>query len=160
MPRRRKRSPIQIAILLVLSLVIYGGKQWLGVEDQPAREGQSAPNSGGSTRESADHIQSVIRNAQSGTMVESPATVTKILPDDNDGARHQRFIVQIPSGETLLIAHNIDLAQRVPVEVDDSVDFHGQFEANERGGVIHWTHHDPGGRREGGWIRHRGKIYK
>ncbi|WP_442957776.1 DUF3465 domain-containing protein [Polaromonas sp.] len=27
-----------------------------------------------------------------------------------------------------------------------------------RAGVIHWTHHDPGGRHVVGWLRHGGRI--
>ena len=30
----------------------------------------------------------------------------------------------------------------------------------ERGGVLHWTHHDPDGRRPGGWLEHEGRRYR
>ncbi len=58
------------------------------------------------------------------------------------------------------MSHNIDLAPRVPIAVGDTVEFRGQYEWNERGGVIHWTHHDPDGRRPGGWLRHRSRVYR
>ena len=86
--------------------------------------------------------------------------MTRILPDDNVGSRHQRFIVTLESGHTVLLSHNIDLAPRVPLAQGDRVVFRGEYEWNERGGVVHWTHHDPGGRRPGGWIRHRGETYR
>ena len=35
------------------------------------------------------------------------------LPDDNKGTRHQRFILKLSSGQTLLVAHNIDLADKI-----------------------------------------------
>lgn len=93
--------------------------------------------------------------------VEGQGRVAKRLADDNDGSRHQRFIVELASGRTLLVAHNIDLAPRIDaLAVGDTVDFAGEYEWNPQGGVIHWTHHDPQGRRPGGWLRHRGRIYQ
>ena len=89
----------------------------------------------------------------SNIQVEGEGTVTRVLPDDLNGSRHQRFIVQLASGQTLLIAHNIDIAPRIDgLQVGDSVSFNGEYVWNEKGGVIHWTHHDPQGRHVAGWI--------
>ena len=100
---------------------------------------------------------------RSGEMVLFDARVVKTLPDDIDGDQHQRFIVAIdrmPSPiQTVLIAHNIDLAPRVPIERGSVARFYGQYEWNERGGLLHWTHHDPSDWREGGWIELHGKRY-
>ena len=93
------------------------------------------------------------------TWVEFGARVTRTLSDDLDGSRHQRFIVAV-DGLTVLIAHNIDLAPRVPVAEGDEVLIRGRYEWNERGGVVHWTHHDPQNRLPGGWIEHRKKKFK
>jgi hypothetical protein len=60
----------------------------------------------------------------------------------------------------VLIAHNIDLAKRVPISPGDSVTVHGEYEYNEKGGVIHWTHHDPEDRHSGGWIRFHDREYR
>jgi hypothetical protein len=46
------------------------------------------------------------------------------------------------------------------VERGDTVTVQGIYEWNDRGGVVHWTHHDPDGRGPGGWIRHRGEVYR
>ena len=43
------------------------------------------------------------------------------MSDDNDDSRHQRFIIDIGDRQTLLIAHNTDLAERVPVGMGDRV---------------------------------------
>ena len=42
-------------------------------------------------------------------------TVIKVLKDDNEGSRHQKFLVKIDNypNITVLIAHNIDLAPRI-----------------------------------------------
>ena len=106
-----------------------------------------------------DDLSALIRARRSDVLVESAGRVVKVLPDDNDGSRHQRFLVRSGT-ETILIAHNIDLAPRVPLKQGDDVRFKGELEWNERGGVIHWTHHDPGRRRPGGWIELRGNRYE
>jgi Protein of unknown function (DUF3465) len=93
--------------------------------------------------------------------VEGQGTVSRLLSDDTEGARHQRFIVILASGQTLLIIHNIDIAPRVgSLEVGDTVFFKGEYEWNEQGGLIHWTHHDPDGRHVPGWIKHNGRTYQ
>ncbi len=87
--------------------------------------------------------------------------VSHILSDDNKGSRHQRFILKLSSGQTILIAHNIDLAPKInTLQKGDIVDFFGEYEWNSRGGVVHWTHHDSGGRHVGGWLKHNGRKYE
>jgi hypothetical protein len=97
----------------------------------------------------------------SNVQAEGQGVVLRVLSDDNDGSRHQRFIVTLASGQTLLISHNIDLAPRVVgLGKGDVVSFSGEYEWNAEGGVIHWTHRDPGKRRPAGWIKHNGKLYQ
>ena len=89
-----------------------------------------------------------------------PLAPTRLLADDNEGSRHQRFIIHVTSDLTVLIVHNIDLAPRVPLQVGDSVAVRGDYVWNEQGGLIHWTHHDPDGRHVPGWIEVRGRRYQ
>lgn len=97
----------------------------------------------------------------SGAHVTTSGTVVRILPDDNVGSRHQKFIVKLASGRTLLIAHNIDLASRIAnLSLGDTVSFCGEYEPNDKGGVIHWTHRDPANHHPAGWIQHGGKTYQ
>lgn len=99
--------------------------------------------------------------ADAGTQVRGSGTVTRVLSDDNSGSRHQRFILRLGSGQTVLVAHNIDLAPRVAgIAVNDRVDFNGEYEWNSKGGVVHWTHHDPAGRHTDGWLRSKGRTYQ
>ncbi len=96
-----------------------------------------------------------------GRQVQGQGRVSRILADDNRGSRHQRFILTLVSGQTLLIAHNIDLAPRIAgLEVGDTVAFYGEYEWNDKGGVVHWTHRDPQGRHAGGWLEHEGRKYE
>ena len=106
-------------------------------------------------------LQDVIATRRSSTQVQGSGTVTRVLSDDNDGSRHQRFILRLPSGESLLIAHNIDLAPRVTgLQAGDTVSFNGEYEWNDRGGVVHWTHDDPRGSHIDGWVEHNGRRYQ
>ncbi len=93
------------------------------------------------------------------TWIEDSGFVKRLLSDDRDGSRHQRFVVQLRGGQTLLIAHNIDLAKRVPLGLGDKVGFRGMYEWNDLGGLVHWTHHDPQGVEDGGWVRYRRQKY-
>ncbi len=128
---------------------------------RPAAPWPSGTQGGGrGVRDNPAPVASRQRSGRSGVMVEVPARVYRVLPDDDDGARHQRFLIRLSDDQSLLVAHNIDLAPRVPLDEGDSIVVHGQFESNDRGGVLHWTHHDPRRRREGGWIEFDGKRYE
>jgi ABC-type glycerol-3-phosphate transport system substrate-binding protein len=106
-------------------------------------------------------IATAFSDHQSGFQVTGSGTVVRILPDDIDGGRHQRFILELSSGQTLLIAHNIDIAPRIPApKAGDSVKFSGVYEWNGEGGVVHWTHHDPDGGHTPGWLDHNGLRYQ
>jgi hypothetical protein len=101
-------------------------------------------------------IAQAYRNHQSGIQVTGDGVVETVLSDDNEGSRHQRFILKLSSGQTVLIAHNIDLAPRIPsLRQGDRIAFRGVYEWNPEGGVIHWTHADPRGRHGPGWVKRR-----
>ncbi|WP_206500949.1 DUF3465 domain-containing protein [Vibrio paracholerae] len=106
-------------------------------------------------------LQQAYQSQQSDLQVQGVGQVVKVLPDDNDGSRHQKFILKLNSGQTLLVAHNIDLAPRIPnLKVGDIVEFYGEYEWNKKGGVLHWTHKDPQNRHDHGWLKHNGQVYE
>lgn len=142
----KKLAPLVIGILIAYFLQ--------GQHEQS----QIAPASGS---EFADETSDDGQTLRSGAQTRGSGTVSRILPDDNDGSRHQRFILRLDSGRTLLIAHNIDVAPRISgLRVGDTVSFYGVFESNNQGGVIHWTHRDPAGHHEAGWLKHNGRTYQ
>ena len=119
-----------------------------------------SPGSDQSVSSDSDQIlQRAFESQARRLQVEGRGVVKRILPDDNAGSRHQRFILELSSGQTLLVSHNIDLAPRIPnLREGDEVDFRGEYDWNPEGGVIHWTHDDPAGRHPGGWLKHQGQT--
>ena len=100
------------------------------------------------------------RARRSDEIVEGEGVVVHVLPDDLEGDRHQRLLVEATAHDgtvtTIKISHNIDLADRVPADRGDRVRFKGEYEWNEKGGCVHWTHHDPRGWHEDGWVEANG----
>ncbi len=139
-------------LTLFIALLGVGIHGW---SPQPGRAQSVSPS------ESDKVLRRAFKQHTSNLRVEGRGVVKRILPDDNDGSRHQRFILELGSGQTLLIAHNIDVATRIPdLRKGDKVAFRGEYEWNPEGGVIHWTHNDPGGQHPGGWLKHKGKTYQ
>jgi hypothetical protein len=104
--------------------------------------------------------EDAFRSHSSGVMVTAEGSVERVLSDDAQGSRHQRFILRLASGQSILVAHNIDLASRVPVEVGSRLKLRGEYEWNEKGGIVHWTHKDPEHKHEAGWIETGGRRYE
>lgn len=122
---------------------------------QPVASQENTPQAASSVLDDA------YQHKLSNIWLEGQGTVNKLLKDDNKGSRHQRFLVRIASGKVLLFAHNIDLAPRIDdLQVGDTLTFRGEYVYNPKGGVMHWTHHDPRGDIRGGWIRHNGRTYE
>ncbi len=145
-PMAWKKQLATIVVVAVVALYQYFQNQQAGITPHnPSRNGSS------------DISQ--IENWRAGQWVQLDATVSRLLSDDNEGSRHQRFIIKLEGKQTLLVAHNIDLAKRVPLQNGDNLSLRGRYEPNNRGGVVHWTHHDPRG-GSGGWIEFQGKRFQ
>ena len=155
--------PVAIALLIVGLVVGYV------VEGRVDRDGADVDSVEATERITHDAaaIHQLFRTPRSDVVVVVQGRVQRVLEDDTQGSRHQRFIVRVadpiedvPDPVTLLVAHNIDLAPRVPLETGDRLLIRGEYEWNDRGGVLHWTHHDPDGDRPGGWIELDGERYR
>lgn len=163
--RKALKKILSILVLFAAALLGYGQLDRSG--DESARNGErnerrrdvtiDEPTSEREDRQFRSASDKVERAGQ----LEGVGTVIKVLRDDNEGSRHQRFILRRESGQTVLVAHNIDVAPRIPeLRPGDGVAFFGEFEPNAKGGVVHWTHHDPAGRHVAGWLKHNGRTYQ
>ncbi len=176
------KNPKQILIVLVVAGLAFVAKKY-GLVAGDAKSGDSAPH----TRqvEDADRppaappsrnkpkterttkpkgelsaIDKAYRDKKSEVWLEQSGVVTKLLRDDLEGKKHQKWLVRIESGLTVLFAHNIDIAPRIPLRPGDKIEFRGRYEYSDRGGVMHWTHKHPTGYHSGGWIDYKGKRYR
>ena len=149
----------KLIVIVLAALVAYVAYDQRDRATNAPHDVQSSPSAPLTAQQ--DAIAAAYERRASNVQVEAEGVVVKVLSDDNDGSRHQRFIVELASGQTVLISHNIDLAPRVsPLAAGDRVQFHGEYEWNEKGGVVHWTHHDPAGSHPGGWIRREGATFR
>ncbi|MES2304738.1 MAG: DUF3465 domain-containing protein [Gemmatimonadota bacterium] len=113
-----------------------------------------APNAGNAALIDAVHQQ------RSHVELFAIGRVARLLPDDNEGSRHQKFLLRIAPDLTVLLVYNLDLARRVPVAMGDSVTARGEYIWNEKGGLLHWTHKDPAGKHQPGWVDLKGTRYQ
>jgi hypothetical protein len=135
-----------IVILALISTVACSTVQSLGNHDRAATD---------------DEVGRAFKTRTSNVQVEGEGIVTRLLADDVDGSRHQKFIVRLASGQTVLILHNIDIAPRVDgLQEGDRLGFYGEYVWNSEGGKVHWTHRDPDGRHVAGWLKHKGRTYQ
>jgi hypothetical protein len=158
--RRLRRALVALLLAAVIALATrFAQRQDTGATPAvPPGHAASVP-SPAPPASGTDPVLAAFRARQSDVQVETAATVMRVLKDDNKGSRHERFLIRVADTLTVLVAHNIDLAPNVPLLAGDSVRLRGEYEWDERGGVIHWTHRDPRGRHAGGWIMHEGRRY-
>lgn len=169
---RKNRKLIRIILTIAAMVLAYFAN------DQYNKPDHNNEHKNGHIQSQAGEPKAVTRNNhrdESARLVEAhakrqskvwmtvKAKVIKRLRDDNKGHRHQQFLAKPTKGPTLKIAHNIDLAPYVPLKEGDTVWMRGRYEWNAKGGVLHWTHHDPRkpNRQDPkeGWIELKGKRY-
>ena len=162
MKPRSKLKPLFALLIFALGLALLNSinKQQLLASD--AAQAQLVLAVDGKSVAGTDVlIAEAFRNGRSNVQLGGEGRVSRILPDDNKGSRHQKFLLELESGHTLLVAHNIDLAPRIDnLREGELIEFYGEYEWNDKGGVIHWTHHDPKGKHPGGWLKYQGQVYK
>ncbi len=138
-------------------IVLIGIAAYLYIQNDRSPTDSPSTQSEVTNQSVLNAVQKRLRDVQ----VSGSGKVSRILSDDNYENRHQRFILRLDHGHTILIAHNIDLAPRInKLKRGDVVEFYGEYEWNSKGGVVHWTHHDPNGHHKAGWLKHNGRIYK
>lgn len=164
--KRQMRRKLRKIALMIIVVAIAGGVNYYNthyknnapISTNPATD--KSINQADNQQQTIDKIRAAAKNTHSQFWVTVQGRVIKLLKDDRKGSQHQKFLIRIAPDVTLLISHNIDLAKRVPIKQGDPISLRGRYEWNNRGGLIHWTHHDPKGKKQGGWIQVNGKRYR
>lgn len=113
------------------------------------------------SRGARDAARQAFEQRARGRMLKVAGKVQRTLSDDREGSPHQRFIIVTDSDQSLLVSHNLDLAPRLDgLAAGERGVVYGEYEWNEQGGVMHWTHDDPRGMHEAGYIDWRGRRYQ
>lgn len=140
-----KQGSILILLLLLLLLTNLYNKE----SDQPQNETASF------------QVEQAFTNHSNDIQVQGSCTVVKILADDLKGSKHQKFIVKVTDNLTILISHNVDIAPRIDaLSTGEHISFSGEYVWSKKGGLVHWTHHDPAKRHPDGWLKYQGRIYQ
>ena len=150
-----------IGILLIILAVAYQLHESKQSKNLPPASTHSQKQTQSPSQQAVlDKIRQARNDTNARFWLTLDATVVKKLKDDRKGDQHQKFLIKVADDITLLVAHNIDIADYVPLSVGDKIRIKGRYEWNHRGGVIHWTHYDQRNHRERGWIYYNGKYYK
>lgn len=173
-----KKQTLKQVLKLVGALIVLAVLYKAGLLEKVSQTSQPSTPQTGQTSQTSQTFQTSQTSPRSPSSVTTAAEegerrpvppgayhgfgkVYRLLPDDNEGTTHQRFLLRLDDGSSLLVAHNTSLAPRLNgLKPGDVVEFCGEFVDNDKGGLVHWTHRDPRGRHAAGWLRHNGKIYE
>src|SRR3954452_13999226 len=118
---------------ILITLLLLGSGYWLSQQSQSPREpdpsAQHASQASGRPTpiETDEALARAFEQQRSNVQVEGEGEVIKVLNDDNEGSRHQRFLLRISADQTVLIAHNVDLAHRIDaLRAGDRIAFKGE----------------------------------
>ncbi len=116
----------------------------------------------GGNADNAGALDAIAQN-RDGVEVTVEGPVIHVLAESNgESGTHDRFVIEVRSGskeQDILIADNVSIGRTAPIQEGDDVTVKGVLAIDPSGPVIHWTHHDPSGRHESGFIRDRGVLY-
>lgn len=161
-----------VAVLIAAAITIAARRGWLPTTSSPNAPSQTnapaspAPSSQSQTPAFSRTVRDLYNAKRSDAWVETTGRVEKLLSDDTDTSdssdKHQKFLLLVPGDITVLVAHNISAAPRVPIRQGDTVTLRGEYEYTEKGGTIHFTHKPKYNSRntQSGWIEFKGSRYE
>jgi len=143
---RGTKTRLFAALITGISTLLFASWAWQSMPGYKIEPGYGA-------------VEKAYLNQQSGAMVEVSGQVTRILTDDKDDLQHQKFVIRLQNGQSLLVVHNTVDAEQVPIVIHNEVTVRGEYSWTEPGGLIHWTRRDHSAERRHGWIEYQGRKY-
>lgn len=137
---------VAFAVLTLVSSLAFAGQQY-------------SP-SPGKISDDKQLVQAVASQKRQFYVEAGNLEVTKVLPDDNDGLPHQKWAAKMSNGQEVTIVYNSDMGERVPLHIGDKFGVGGEFIwTGKTGGLVHWVHEDPKGKRPDGYVYMNGVVY-
>ena len=118
---------------------------------------------GGATTPDDAALCSAFRDARSHVEIVADGHVTAVLGvAPGRVSPHEGFLMRVGSGCDVVVRveANTDFTGEFPLTRGEPVVVKGEYEYYPRGGVVHWTHRDPRGRHDGGYIEIDGHRYE
>lgn len=162
-----KKTTSTVVTATVVSLALLGLVKVTSLREAPAAPAQDASTSGAPIEPLAQEgdggaalIESAFQARTSGQVVQLRGVVRNVLPDEREAPRRQRLTLELSSGRTLLVTHDLEASERVPAAVGDALELRGRYEWTNRGGLVSGTHTSPDEGGAEGWIRHAGTDFR
>lgn len=110
------KKNLGIGGIIVLLIAAYLGLDLSGHKNNSTPSSSIPANQRTETtfsNDGVDTIKAAYERRESNVQVQGSGRVKAILKEDNDGSRHQKFILILKNGLSILVAHNIDLAPKI-----------------------------------------------
>jgi len=161
-----------LAVLVAAAITIAAKRGWIPTSTSNPTSSTNSPSAPTppSSQSPAPAFSRTVRDLynakRSDAWVETTGRVEKLLADDTDTSdnsdKHQKFLLLVPGEITVLVAHNISSAPRVPIRPGDKITLRGEYEYTDKGGTIHFTHKPKYNSRntQSGYIEFKGQRYE
>jgi hypothetical protein len=121
--------------------------------------------SGGSSDDPNAAVYDAWRAQRSHLEVVAAGSVARVLGSRHGpSGEHEGFLLHLRGagghGLTVRVEDNEDITGPIPLQAGDDVELRGEYIYDSRGGIIHYTHHDPRFRHPGGYVKVGGKVYQ
>ena len=147
MKKKGRRPVFLTAVIVFVSVSLVAGWTWHSIPAYSFKAG--------------NHVAAkAFYEQRTGMMVEVSGQVVRVLDAERSDSGFQWFQMRTPNGQHFLVGHSNGISGSIPLRSREDVTVRGEYEPNDLGGVLHWTHHDPNGDHPGGWIEVDGKLYR
>jgi hypothetical protein len=97
----------------------------------------------------------------SGVQLSLEGKISRVFSSMETEAGQQKFSLQLAQGQVVTVIHDVRLGSAIEdLAEGEIIEVFGEYQWAPDGGVIHWTHRDPEGNRQAGWVRYKDRLYR